>query len=98
MDKEGAIKQLAAIKQSLEEINKDLELYSSLVEDDSIVRKDLESIAKVNVSHTKLVASVRTLNRAARGPVDSIFAHTENVSTRNSLKNHGHRSFQEMRE
>ncbi|KAE9372596.1 o-methyltransferas-like protein [Stipitochalara longipes BDJ] len=77
MDKEGATRQVAAITQALEDVTKDLKLYSSLVEDGSIVGKDLESIGKVSQSYTKLMVSVRSLNRAARGPVNSVLEHVE---------------------
>lgn len=80
MDKETATRQIAAITQALEDVTKDLKAYASVIENGSD-GKDLESIGKVSQSHTDLVASVRSLNRAARGPVDMIFAQIENVST-----------------
>jgi hypothetical protein len=78
MDKEAASQQIAAITKALEDVTKDLKLYSLVVENGS--GKDLESIGKVSQSHTNLVASVRTLNRAARGQVDMVFAQIEAVS------------------
>jgi hypothetical protein len=79
MDKEAAAQQIAAITKALEDVTKDLKLYSSVIGNGGT---DLESIGKVSESHTSLIASVRCLNRAARGPVDMVFAQIEAVSTR----------------
>jgi hypothetical protein len=57
MDKETASQQIAAITKALEDVTKDLKLYSSIVENGR--GTDLESIGKVSQSHTNLIASVR---------------------------------------
>ena len=78
MDKAAAAQQIAAITASLESVTKDLKLYASAIENGS--GTDLESIGKVSSTHTNLIASVRTLNRSARGLVDMVFAQIEAVS------------------
>ncbi|PMD29394.1 o-methyltransferas-like protein [Hyaloscypha variabilis F] len=78
MDKAAAAQQIAAITASLETLTKDLKLYASAIENGS--GTDLESIGKVSSTHTNLIASVRTLNRSARGPVDMVFAQIEAVA------------------
>ena len=77
MDKEAAAQQITAITKSLEDAQKDLRLYASAIENGS--GTDLESIGKVSSTHTNLIASVRSLNRSARGPVDMVFAQIEAV-------------------
>jgi len=77
MDKEAAAQQIAAITKFLEDAQKDLRLYASAIENGS--GTDLESIGKVSSTHTNLIASVRSLNRSARGPVDMVFAQIEAV-------------------
>jgi len=79
MDKEAKLQQIAAITKSLEEVTKDLKSYSAVIENGG---SDLEAIGKSSQAHTDLIASVRSLNRAARGPVDMVFAQIEAVSTR----------------
>lgn len=78
MDKTAAAQQIAAIRASLEAVEKDLTLYASAIENGS--GTDLESIGKVSSTHTNLIADVRSLNRSTRGPVDMVFAQIEAVS------------------
>jgi hypothetical protein len=77
MDKEAAAQQIAAITKSLEDVQKDLRFYVSAIENGT--GTDLESIGEVSSTHTNLIASVRNLNRSARGPVDMVFAQIEAV-------------------
>jgi hypothetical protein len=83
MDKETATRQLAAITQALEDTTKDLKAYSLVVQDGT-TGKNLEDFGKISESYDHLLASVRSLNRAARGPVDLLWAHIEHVCTRNT--------------
>lgn len=78
MDKAAAAQQIAAITKSLEDVTKDLKLYAAAIENGSPT--GLEETGKVSQTHTDLIASVRALNRNARGPVDMVFAQIENVS------------------
>lgn len=82
MDKETATKQIAAITQALNDVSKDLKVYSSVIQN-GMDAQDLESIGKVSQSYVDLVASIRTLNRSARGPVDMVIAQIENASFQN---------------
>jgi hypothetical protein len=79
MDKAAAAQQIAAITNSLEDLSKDLKPYAAAIENGS--RTDLESIGKVSQTHTSLIASVKSLNRSARGLVDMVFAQIEAVSS-----------------
>lgn len=79
MDKETATRQLAAITQALEDVTKDLKLYSLVIQDGSI-GKGLEDFGRISESYEHLIASVRSLNRAARGPVDMLLGQVEHVS------------------
>lgn len=82
MDKETATKQIAAITQALEDVTKDFRVYSSVISKGTD-GQDLELIAKVSKSYVDLVASIKTLNRSARGPMDMVISQVENVSPRN---------------
>lgn len=78
MDKEAALQQVATITQALEEVTKGLKQYATVIQA-SGGETDLESIGQISQSHTDLVSGVRSLNRAARGPVDMVFAQIEAV-------------------
>lgn len=80
MDKETANRQVAAISQALEDVTKDFKVYSSVVKDGT-TGKSLEDFGRIGESHEHLVASVRSLNRAARGPVDLLWSYIEHVRT-----------------
>jgi hypothetical protein len=79
MEKETITRQLAAITQALEDVTKELKVYSSVVQDGT-VGKDLEDLGRISESYEDLIASVRSLNRAARGPVDLLLSQVEHVS------------------
>jgi hypothetical protein len=65
MDKESATRQIAAIKQALEDVTKDLDVYLLVIQD-GIDGTDLESKGKLSQSYEDLLAGVRALNRAVR--------------------------------
>jgi hypothetical protein len=79
MDKETAAKQIAAMTTALEDVTKDLKVYSSFIQHGTN-GQDLESIGNVGQSYVDLVASIRALNRSVRGPVDMVISQIENVS------------------
>ncbi|PMD32529.1 o-methyltransferas-like protein [Hyaloscypha variabilis F] len=79
MDKETITRQLAAITQALEDVTKELKVYSSVVQDGT-VGKNLEGLGRISESYEDLVASVRSLNRAARGPVDLLLSQVEHIA------------------
>lgn len=75
---ETAAQQIAAARAAVDDVSRRLDRYAAAVES-SANTVTLESMGRVSQSHTDLVASVRALNRAARGPADMMFAQIEAV-------------------
>lgn len=78
-DPAAAAQQIVAITAALDEVSTGLKQYASVLEK-STTPSDLRTIGNISKSHTDLVANVRTLNRAVRGPVDMMFAQIENAA------------------
>ena len=79
---ESVAQEIAAIRQSLKEVSAAVDRYAEIATK-NVSQAGTTAAGEVSESHTALFMESHKFIRTARGPLDMVFSHTENVSNLN---------------